>query len=65
MSAPTSVDDEVLRPRQVAEMYDLHYQTVMNHIHNGLLPAVKRGGRWYTRRKWLKEYMPDDAPRSA
>jgi predicted site-specific integrase-resolvase len=29
-------------PKEVAEMYDLHYTTVINYIHNGLFGLVRK-----------------------
>lgn len=60
--------NEVLSPKQAVRELgdDISYQTLMKHIHDGELRAVKRGGRYYIRRAWLDEYMPPaDSPRSA
>ncbi|HBG57352.1 helix-turn-helix domain-containing protein [Proteiniphilum sp. UBA1028] len=29
-------------PKEVAEMYDLHYTTVINYIHDGLFGLVRK-----------------------
>lgn len=58
--------NEVLSPKQAAVEVGVSYQTLMKHIHDGELRAVKRGRRYYIRRAWLDEYMPPaDTPWSA
>ncbi len=55
--------DPVLSPREVAQVLDRHYETVVRLIRRGELPAAKRGGRYYIRRSALEEFLnPDHVP---
>lgn len=64
MSGPTpippSLDTEILTVKQVATLLGVHRQTVERRINAGDLQAVKRGGRYYIRRRWYEDFLNDD-----
>lgn len=60
MNGPTSNVTGVLSAKQVAEVLGVHYETVLERIHDGSLRAVKRGGRFYIRRQALEDFLADE-----
>lgn len=58
-------EDEVLKPRQVAELLGVHYHTVLARIADGELRAVRRGTRLYVRRSWVEEFLNADEAKAA
>lgn len=47
---------EYLTPKQVSEMLETPYNTVLDWIKAGKLPAYRHGGRWKIRRVELEDW---------
>ncbi|HLU75601.1 MAG TPA: helix-turn-helix domain-containing protein [Nonomuraea sp.] len=48
---------DVLTPKQVAKLFGVHYQTVLDWIHTGALQASLINERFYVRREWIDEML--------
>ena len=42
----TPDEPEILKARQVAEMLQIDYKTVLRLLHDGVIPAVRAGNTW-------------------
>ena len=50
-------DRDVLTVEQVAEILQVHYQTVYAKVRSGELPAFRIGQQWHVLRKDLFKYI--------
>ncbi len=48
---------EYLTPKEIAELLDVHFNTVLYWLRNGNLKGVKVGRRWRVKPEWLKEFI--------
>jgi excisionase family DNA binding protein len=49
--------DSYLTPREIAELLDVHLNTVLYWLQNGNLKGVKIGRRWRVKPEWLREFI--------
>jgi len=49
--------DEILEPREVAQLLKVHHRTIVRWAEQGKLPGFKLGDLWRFRREAIEEYI--------
>jgi len=57
--------DEILEPKQVADMLKVHHRTIIRWAEQGKIPGFKLGDLWRFRREAIEEFIRKEEQRYA